>query len=259
VAPAENNIHRIMKKARYIIILYVFLQTLYLPSNAFAHTDVTPLEAKDLIDNNKNLTVIDVREEANEYCKLGHIPGARNYPLNSGVLEEKYQELSLEDEFLVVCQSGHGSNTAAEFLDANGFQHVYDMVGGMSVWEWETVGCIDTDLDGLNDDLDNCPEISNPDQKDTDKNGVGDACENNNTLCPAEILYGESSEEALLLRDFRDTVLDKTSEGRRIIRLYYAVSPMFVTMMEKDKKVKNRIKTAVDELLPGLRKKMHQN
>ena len=250
---------RAMEKARNIILLYTFLQMLCFPLNAFAHTDVTPLEAKDLIDNNKNLIVIDVREEVNEYCKLGHIPGARNYPLISGVLEEKYQELPFEDEFLVVCQSGHRSNTAAEFLDANGFQHVYDMEGGMSAWEWETAWCIDTDLDGFNDDLDNCPEVSNPDQKDTNKNGVGDACENNKTLCPAEILYGESSEEVLLLRAFRDTVLIKISEGQRIIRLYYAASPILVTMIEKDKKLKNRIKTAVDELLPGLREKMNQN
>jgi rhodanese-related sulfurtransferase len=248
-----------MNKACKCIIICILLQIVCLAPNAFAHTDVTPMEAKALIDNNNKLLVIDVREET-EYCSdTGHIPGAHNYPLISGVLEQKYQELPLEGELLIVCQSGHRSNTAAEFLDANGYQHVYDMEGGMSAWEWETVGCIDTDGDGVNDDLDNCPEVSNPDQQDTDKNGIGDACENNNTFCPAEILYGENSEEAMLLRDFRDTVLNKTSDGQKIIRLYYAVSPMLVTMIEKDKELKDEIKTVVDELLPRLREKMHQN
>jgi len=36
---------------------------------------------------------------------------------------------------------------------------------------------IDTDFDGVFDDKDNCPETANPDQRDTNNNGVGDACE----------------------------------------------------------------------------------
>ena len=35
----------------------------------------------------------------------------------------------------------------------------------------------DTDLDGVGDGCDNCPEKWNPDQKDSDGNGVGNACE----------------------------------------------------------------------------------
>jgi len=36
---------------------------------------------------------------------------------------------------------------------------------------------VDTDGDGIIDDLDNCPLVENPDQKDSDDDGVGDACE----------------------------------------------------------------------------------
>lgn len=36
----------------------------------------------------------------------------------------------------------------------------------------------DTDNDGFADGLDNCPSVFNPDQTDTDNNGVGDACNN---------------------------------------------------------------------------------
>ncbi len=40
--------------------------------------------------------------------------------------------------------------------------------------------CIDLDGDGICDDVDNCPDIANPDQADADDDGVGDLCDN----CP---------------------------------------------------------------------------
>ncbi|MCT4700186.1 thrombospondin type 3 repeat-containing protein [Tenacibaculum haliotis] len=41
--------------------------------------------------------------------------------------------------------------------------------------------CQDTDGDGIIDIDDNCPLIANPDQKDTDMNGVGDTCQDSDT------------------------------------------------------------------------------
>jgi YVTN family beta-propeller protein len=38
----------------------------------------------------------------------------------------------------------------------------------------------DTDSDGVPDDVDNCPTVPNPDQSDTNLNGIGDACETPN-------------------------------------------------------------------------------
>jgi hypothetical protein len=40
--------------------------------------------------------------------------------------------------------------------------------------------CVDLDEDGICADVDNCPEVANPDQTDVDGDGVGDACDN----CP---------------------------------------------------------------------------
>ncbi len=110
---------------------------------ALAHTDVTAEQARDLIDSTNDLVVVDVREPF-EYCDdVGHIPGALNYPLSSGVLEARYDELPIDGPVLVVCRSGARSNAAANFLDSKGFSFIYDMMGGMSAWEWETEPCKD--------------------------------------------------------------------------------------------------------------------
>ena len=41
---------------------------------------------------------------------------------------------------------------------------------------------VDSDRDGVSDELDNCPSTANADQKDDSLNGVGDACKNPNDL-----------------------------------------------------------------------------
>jgi hypothetical protein len=107
---------------------------------------------------------------------------------------------------------------------------------------------VDTDDDGLFDYEDNCPEDSNPDQTDTDEDGIGDACD----LCPIALIYGKSSEETELLRDFRDNILHQTPDGREIIRLYYEWSPVIVRAMEEDEEFKKEVKELIDEVLPLL-------
>ncbi|MEA2088295.1 MAG: fibronectin type III domain-containing protein, partial [Patescibacteria group bacterium] len=42
--------------------------------------------------------------------------------------------------------------------------------------------CADDDQDGICDDVDNCPNTYNPDQTDTDSDGIGDACDTSGTL-----------------------------------------------------------------------------
>jgi rhodanese-related sulfurtransferase len=158
------------------------------------HIDVTPVVAKYMIEHIPDLIVVDVREEEDEYCAKipdppvppGHIDGALCYPWNSGVFQVKYQELPVDAEILVLCRAGYRSNLAADFLDAAGYPNVYDMLQGMGGWEWETTLCVDSDEDGFNDDVDNCPDVYNPGQLDTDQNGVGDAC---------QIFYEQSASE----------------------------------------------------------------
>ncbi len=127
------------------VLLLVGLSLIMSGPCVFAHTDVTAQQARELIDSTDDLAVIDVREPS-EYCGTrGHIPGALNYPLSSGVLHDRYEELPMDGPILVVCQSGGRSNQAATFLDSQGFSMVYDMMGGMNSWIWETELCIEAE------------------------------------------------------------------------------------------------------------------
>ena len=123
----------------------VFLVAVLTAAFAYAHTDVTPAEVKAMMDAGGTLTIVDVREES-EYCDStysppGHIPGAINMPYNSGYLQDHYGELPINEDIVVVCWSGGRSNMAANFLDGEGFTSIFDMLGGMNAWVYETELC----------------------------------------------------------------------------------------------------------------------
>jgi len=115
---------------------------------------VTAEEAQEMIDTNPHLLVVDVREKS-EYCNgsatpPGHIPGALNYPWNSGYLANHYQELPPAADILVVCGIGMRSAAASQFLcGEKGFTAVSNMLGGMAAWEGATAiwPCCDTAQD----------------------------------------------------------------------------------------------------------------
>ena len=67
--------------------------------------------------------------------------------------------------------------------------------------------------------------------------------------CLIETIYGEDSDEVVILRYIRDDVLRRTPEGREIIQLYDAWSPFIVRLVEKDHELSDEIKNSIDEFL----------
>jgi hypothetical protein len=68
--------------------------------------------------------------------------------------------------------------------------------------------------------------------------------------CPVEQLYGQESEQANLLRKFRDHILNATDGGKALTSLYYEWSPTITLLMKKDKHFKMRIQKLLEEFLP---------
>jgi hypothetical protein len=78
---------------------------------------------------------------------------------------------------------------------------------------------------------------------------VGDVCDGT-AHCPVIAIYGNHSEEARLLRNLRDRVVQQTAEGQQLIKLYYLWSPAIVKAMEEHEGFKEEVKELIDGVLP---------
>ncbi|MBD3279203.1 MAG: hypothetical protein GF390_00645, partial [Candidatus Pacebacteria bacterium] len=96
----------------------------------YGYTDLSPAEAKTLIEQNSDLIVIDVSPNYDE----GHLPGAVNYYLGDGSLEEAIPTLDKEKTYLVYCHVESVSMQGAQMLIDAGFESVYRLDGDYSAW-----------------------------------------------------------------------------------------------------------------------------
>jgi sulfur dioxygenase len=80
--------------------------------------------------------LLDVREPDEFRGELGHIPGARLIPLRE-LPERGPAELAdfKDKDIVVICRAGVRSTTAAAILAGLGFEHVFNLRGGMLDWD----------------------------------------------------------------------------------------------------------------------------
>ena len=96
---------------------------------------VSPEQAHKLLQEDKSIVLVDVRT-AGEYAEK-HIPGARLVP-NETIKDQPIEGISKDAKVLVYCRTGHRSQDAANKLLKMGYEHVYDMDGGITRWTYET-------------------------------------------------------------------------------------------------------------------------
>ena len=90
---------------------------------------VTPLQAQELLADG-SMDVVDVREAAE--WSSGHLPGARNVPLEH--LRADPKDALSRDGILFVCSAGVRSQTAARVAEASGMTRVFSLSGGTRSW-----------------------------------------------------------------------------------------------------------------------------
>lgn len=87
--------------------------------------------------NSEDACVIDIRESKD--FKAGHIVDSINVPLIKLESEFKNLEKYKNKPVIVVCQMGQHSGQAVRKLDAEGFEDVSRLSGGIAAWRSESL------------------------------------------------------------------------------------------------------------------------
>lgn len=93
---------------------------------------VLDLDPKEIERHLEELTIVDVRQPEEFKGELGHIPGARLIVLDT--LPVRLIDIPKDKPIVFVCRSGARSARAAVFVSEQGFKNVYNMKGGMLLW-----------------------------------------------------------------------------------------------------------------------------
>jgi len=93
---------------------------------------ITPIQLKDLLDGNEDITLVDLR---NEYeTRIGNFKGARTLSMeNFRNLPEHLSEIKdlKEKKIVTYCTGGIRCEKASAFLKENGFKNVFQLKGGI--------------------------------------------------------------------------------------------------------------------------------
>ncbi len=99
--------------------------------------EITVAELKKMKDGKADFQLVDVREEHElEICQIGglHIP--------MGDVMDNLDKISKDKQVIIHCRSGARSGAICQALEAQGYNNVYNLKGGIIAWANE----IDTSL-----------------------------------------------------------------------------------------------------------------
>ena len=105
-------------------------------SSESTYEQITPAEAKAIMDSEKDYIILDVRTE--EEFAFGHIEGAILIP-DYEITAKAESILADKDQLILVyCRSGRRSKNAASELAALGYTNIKEF-GGIIDWKYGTV------------------------------------------------------------------------------------------------------------------------
>ncbi|MBA3971970.1 MAG: rhodanese-like domain-containing protein [Bacteroidetes bacterium] len=94
--------------------------------------EITVSELKKLKDTDADFQLIDVREEHElEICEIGGIHIAM------GEVMDNLSQISKDKQVVIHCRSGARSGAICQALEANGYNNVYNLKGGIIAWSTE--------------------------------------------------------------------------------------------------------------------------
>jgi rhodanese-related sulfurtransferase len=115
-------------------------QTVSVPAPTITVTDADKLVSENV--GNQDFVILDVRTP-DEYTAR-HIAGAIDISYESAQFKNDVNKLDRNKQYLVYCQTGVNSATAAKIMAGLGFKDVQDITGGYAAWVqagYMTCGC----------------------------------------------------------------------------------------------------------------------
>ena len=94
--------------------------------------DVFDVPPQEVLENASELTLIDVREIHEYTGELGHAAGTKLIVLST--LPQNIANVAKDKPIVFICRSGGRSGQATAFAKQQGFTNVYNMAGGMLLW-----------------------------------------------------------------------------------------------------------------------------
>lgn len=94
--------------------------------------DVLDVDPKEVWEKSSDVVVVDVRRPDEFTGELGHVPGAKHIVLDT--LPDHMDEIPADKTVVFCCLSGGRSSRACAFAMNNGFENVYNLKGGMKLW-----------------------------------------------------------------------------------------------------------------------------
>ena len=127
-----------MKTSESLVFYAIFIVVVLIVTGGFVFHRVppefkpvyiTPLEAKNLIERDGNVVVIDVSPY---FFASGHLPGALNYP--KCTISNLVSGFDKDRTYLIYCH-GFGSPMRSVYrLKEAGFERVYALSGNFGAW-----------------------------------------------------------------------------------------------------------------------------
>lgn len=123
-----------MKKVIFMLLLSVGIGS-WATAQEQDSVEIVKLEVHTFLEQVKDTTgiqLIDVRTA--EEFQGGHVKHAININLNAEDFEEQVAKLDKSTPVYLYCLGGVRSAKAAERLKKQGFEHIFEMKGGMTQW-----------------------------------------------------------------------------------------------------------------------------
>ncbi|WP_394148032.1 thiosulfate sulfurtransferase GlpE [Shewanella atlantica] len=96
--------------------------------SSFQHFSVNQLI--ELSESTPDIQIADIRDAAS--FESGHVEGSVN--LSNENLAEFIAQADMDQPLIVICYHGISSQSAAQYLVEQGFDHVYSLDGGYQAW-----------------------------------------------------------------------------------------------------------------------------